>query len=87
MVDDDDPFFDPEELEAIAQAMDQIMEDEAHGYQMIFWISKGAALELLEAYDRFREGSKQDAMRCMYEFQKIVEQLRFAVDQEYYEED
>lgn len=78
--DPDEPFFDPDELEAIAQAMDQIMDDEAHGYEMVFWISRSAAVELLEAYDRYKQGSAHDAMRVMYEFHKIVEQLRFAVE-------
>lgn len=78
--DPDEPYFDPDELEAIALAMDQIMDDEAHGYEMIFWISRSAAHELLEAYDRYKKGSVHDAMRVMYEFHKIVEQLRYAVE-------
>lgn len=77
---DPEDAFDPIELEAIAQAMDQIMENEASGYQMVFWISHGAAIELLEAFDRYRSGSVQDAVRCMYEFSKIVEQLRYNVE-------
>lgn len=77
-----DDGFDPIELEAIAQAMDYIMDNEATGYEMMFWISHGAATELLESYDRYKNGSVEDAVKCMYEFSKIVEQLR-----SYYEED
>lgn len=78
---DPEEAFDPVELEAIAQAMDHIMENEASGYQMVFWISHGAALELLDAFDRYKAGSVPDAVRCMYEFSKIVEQLRYNVEE------
>lgn len=77
-----DDGFDPVELEAIAQAMDYIMDNEASGYQMVFWISHGAAVELLESYDRYKNGSVEDAVKCMIEFSKIVEQLRWSVDEE-----
>lgn len=77
-----DDGFDPVELEAIAQAMDHIMDNEATGYQMVFWISHGAAMELLETYDKYKNGSVEDAVKCMYEFSKIVEQLRMSVDEE-----
>lgn len=73
---DPEEMFDPEQLEAIAQAMDHIMDNEASGYQMVFWISHGAAVELLESYDRYKKGSVEDAIRCMYEFTKIVDQLK-----------
>ena len=77
-----DDGFDPVELEAIAQAMDHIMDHEASGYEMMFWISHGAAMELLESYDRYKSGSVEDAIRCMYEFSKIVEQLRGYVEED-----
>lgn len=73
---DPDEMFDPAQLEAIAQAMDHIMDNEASGYQMVFWISHGAAVELLESYERYKQGSVEDAVRCMYEFTKIVDQLK-----------
>jgi hypothetical protein len=82
VTDEGEPGFDPQELESIAQAMDGIMEDEASGYEMLFWISHGAANELLEAFDRYQLGSVQDGIRCMYEFSKIVEQLRYHVEEE-----
>lgn len=77
-----DDGFDPTELEAIAQAMDHIMDNEASGYEMMFWISHGAAMELLESYDKYKKGSVEDAIRCMYEFSKIVEQLRSHVEED-----
>lgn len=77
-----DDGFDPTELEAIAQAMDHIMDNEASGYEMMFWISHGAAMELLESYDKYKKGSVEDAIRCMYEFSKIVEQLRSNVEED-----
>lgn len=80
MTEDEDPFFDPDELEEIALAMDAIMEQEAVGYQMVFWISVGAAYELLESYARYKNGSIQDAILCMKEFSKIVEQLKEVVE-------
>ena len=82
MTDEDEPGFDPQELESIAQAMDSIMDNEAVGYEMLFWISHGAATELLEAFERYQLGSVQDGVRCMYEFSKIVEQLRYHVEEE-----
>lgn len=77
----EEEYFDPTELETIAQAMDSIMSNEANGYEMMFWISHGAAVELLESYDRYKDGSVEDALRCMYEFGKIVEQLRDHVEE------
>lgn len=80
MIDENDHGFDPDEVEAIERMMDSIMEEESTGYQMVFWISVGAAKELLESYERFRHGSAEDAILMMIEFTKIIEQLRDAVE-------
>lgn len=80
MTDNEEPPFDPEELEEIALLMDAIMEEEAVGYQMMFWISVGAAKELLESFSRYMKGSQEDGILCMQEFAKIVEQLREVVE-------
>lgn len=77
--DDPNEGFDPEQLEALEKLMDAIIEDEASGYQMIFWISHGAAKELLETFDRYYAGSDEDAVLLLVEFAKIVEQLRQTV--------
>lgn len=77
-----DDGFDPDELETIAQAMDHIMDNEAVGYEMMFWISHGAAVELLETFNRYKNGSVADAVRCMHEFSKIVEQLQESIELE-----
>lgn len=82
MIDDDDPGFDPDEVEEIERMMDAIMEEESVGYQMVFWISTSAAKEMLESYDRYKAGSYQDAILMMIEFTKIIEQLREAVRQD-----
>lgn len=79
MIDDDDPGFDPDEVEEIERMMDAIMEEESVGYQMVFWISTSAAKELLDCYDNYRLGSYQDAILLMMEFAKIIEQLRIAM--------
>jgi len=84
---EEEPGFDPIELETIAQAMDNIVTNEATGYEMMFWISHGAAVELLESYDNYKSGSVEDAVRCMYEFSKIVEELRMYVEEEDEEDD
>lgn len=73
---EDDGGFDPDEIEAIEKIMDAIIEEETVGYQMMFWVSLGAAKELVETYDRFMSGSNIDAVLCLAEFGKIVEQLR-----------
>lgn len=78
--DNQEPPFDPDQLEEIAQLMDAIMEEEAVGYQMMFWISVGAAKELLGSWDRYIGGSAEDGILCMQEFAKIVEQLRSVVE-------
>lgn len=78
--DDDESEFDPEQLEEIAQIMDSIMSNEAVGYEMVFWINKSEAQSLVESYDRFKEGSLEDAVRCIMEFSKIVEQLKRVVE-------
>lgn len=80
MTEEDEPQFNPEELEEIAQLMDAIMEEEAVGYQMMFWISVGAAKELLGSWERYIGGSAEDGILCMQEFAKIVEQLRMVVE-------
>lgn len=80
MTESEEPPFDPEELEEIALLMDAIMEEEAVGYQMMFWISVGAAKELLESFDRYLKGSAEDGVLCMQEFAKIVYQLKGVVD-------
>lgn len=79
MTDAEDSGFDPEQLEALEKMMDEIMEQESLGYQMVFWVSVGAANEMLECYDRYLEGSYEDAVLCMLEFGKIIEQLRAVV--------
>jgi hypothetical protein len=75
----DDDGFDPEEIEALEKIMDEIMAEESTGYQMVFWVSVGAAKELLETYDEFLAGSKSAGELCLREFGKIAEQLREAV--------
>ncbi len=74
--------FDPKEIEALEHAMNSIMEEESVGYQMIFWISVGAAKELLESFDRYKQGSEEDAVLIMREFSKIIGQLREAVEED-----
>lgn len=81
-MDDFDHGFDPEQLEDLEQLMDEIMAEESVGYQMVFWISVGAAKELLASYDRYRQGSYQDAILIMVEFTKIIEQLREEVNRD-----
>lgn len=82
MIDEEDHGFDPEQVEAIERMMDAIMEEESVGYQMVFWISVGAAKELLASYDRYKEGSYTDAVLIMVEFTKIIEQLREEVERD-----
>ena len=79
---DGESGFDPEEIEALEHAMNSIMEEESVGYQMIFWISVGAAKELLESFDRYKQGSEEDAVLIMREFSKIIGQLREAVEED-----
>ena len=79
---DDESEFDPEQLEEIAQIMDLIMSNEAVGYEMVFWINKSEARNLVESYDRFKAGSLEDAVRCIKEFSKIIEQLKRVIDDE-----
>jgi hypothetical protein len=79
---DGESGFDPKEIEALEHAMNSIMEEESVGYQMIFWISVGAAKELLESFDRYKQGSEEDAVLIMREFSKIIGQLREAVEED-----
>jgi hypothetical protein len=79
MNDVSDDGFDPDEIEAIEKIMDEIMAEESTGYQMVFWVTVGAAKELLETYDEFLAGSKSAGELCLREFGKIAEQLREAV--------
>lgn len=76
---DEEDFFDPYELEEIALVMDQIMSDEVVGYEMVFWINANDAQELVDSYDRFKGGSMDDAINCVKEFGRIIEQLRYVL--------
>ncbi len=78
----DDGGFDPEEIEALEKIMDAIIEEEYVGYQMVFWISVGAANEMIEAYTRYLKGSVQDGELCLQEFGKIVGQLKQVIENE-----
>lgn len=80
MTESDDDFFDPEELEEIAQLMDSIMSNEAVGYEMVFWINKSEAQNLVGTYERFKAGSMVDAIKCIAEFAKIIEQLKRVIE-------
>lgn len=79
---DEEPMFDPEELEEIAQIMDRIMSDEAVGYEMIFWVNESEAKNLVESFERFANGSKEDGVRCMMEFSKIIQQLKSVIEED-----
>jgi hypothetical protein len=79
---DEEDFFDPHELEEIALVLDQIMSDEVVGYEMIFWVNANDAQEIVDSYDRFKEGSIEDAIKCVLEFGRIIEQLRHVLLEE-----
>lgn len=76
-----DSPFDPDELEAIAQRLEEIVANEEEGYQMIFYVSQNDAEDLLENYRRAQKGDPKSKIRCLAEYSKIMEYLDVAVQE------
>lgn len=75
----DENIFDPDELESIAQRLEEIVANEDEGYEMIFYISQNDAEDLLENYRRSQRGDIKARARCLVEYYKIMEYLDRAV--------
>lgn len=73
--------FDPDELESIAQRLEEIVANEEEGYEMIFYISQNDAEDLLENYRRAQKGDPKSKARCLVEYSKIMEYLDIAVQE------
>jgi hypothetical protein len=75
----DENIFDPDELESIAQRLEEVLANEDEGYEMIFYISQNDAEDLLENYRRAQKGDPKSKARCLLEYSKIMEYLDVAV--------
>jgi hypothetical protein len=77
----DENIFDPDELESIAQRLEEVLANEDEGYEMIFYISQNDAEDLLENYRRAQKGDPKSKARCLLEYSKIMEYLDIAVQE------
>jgi hypothetical protein len=73
-------MFDPTEMAEMAKRLEAIVANQGEGYEMIFFINKNDALELLDAYKLAVMGEPIAMARCWTEFGKIMERLEIAVN-------
>lgn len=76
----DESGFDPTELEEMSERLGDIIRGEGEGYEMIFYISHNDALELIDAWHASRMGEPMAMSRCWTEFNKIMQRLESAVE-------
>lgn len=75
-----DDGFDPDDLEAMAQRLEEISAGEDEGYEMIFYISQNDAEEILEAYEKAQKGDPKGLARCYLEISMILESLKKSIE-------
>lgn len=72
-------MFDPEELLELRDRLDSIAMGEKEGYEMVFFINRNDALELLEAYELALNGEPMAMARCWTEFAQIMARLEASI--------
>lgn len=55
---DDNDGFDPDQLKAMSELMDEIALQDGDGFEMVFWISNREARNLVKLYDEYVIGGK-----------------------------
>lgn len=75
-----DDNFDPDDITELGKVFDRIMDQEEHGYELIFFINTNDAQELVHSYGEAMDGDKSALRRCMYEFGKIVGKIKHAIE-------
>lgn len=72
-------MFDPDELEEIEQRLEAVVANENEGYEMLFFINKNDALDLVETYKAAVQGEPMAMARCWTEFAQIMERLEVSI--------
>ncbi len=75
-----DDEFDPTDINELEKLFDKIMGQEEHGYELVFFINRNDAEELVFSYDAAMNGDKAGLRRCMHEFGKIVNKIQYAIE-------
>lgn len=76
----DESKFDPEELAEMADRLEAIVSGEGEGYEMVFFINRNDALDLLDTFHMAVCGEPMAMSRCWTEFSKIMARLEAAVE-------
>lgn len=72
-------MFDPDELEEIEQRLEAVVANENEGYEMLFFINKNDALDLVESYRAAVQGEPMSMARCWTEFAQIMTRLEASI--------
>jgi glucose-6-phosphate isomerase len=73
-------YFDPEELEEIAVAMDAIVAGTYNGYEVSIFVSHNDALDLLDEWHKALDGNVHARNKCWDEYSKIMVGLKEQVN-------
>jgi len=76
----DESKFDPEELAEMADRLEAIVSGEGEGYDMVFFINRNDALDLLDTFHQAVCGEPMAMARCWTEFSKIMARLESAIE-------
>jgi len=72
-------MFDPDDIEEIEARLEAVVANEHEGYEMLFFISKNDALDLVEAYRAAVQGEPMALARCWTEFGQIMLRLEASI--------
>jgi hypothetical protein len=71
------PFgFDPEDMEEISDMLDYVVGSHIESYVIQFEIPSQGAKRLIEYYEKAIFGDTKSLSICMFEFGKIIEELK-----------
>jgi len=72
-------MFDPDDLEEIESRLEAVIANEHEGYEMLFFINKNDALDLVETYKAAVKGEPMAMARCWTEFAQIMQRLEASI--------
>lgn len=72
-------MFDPDDIEEIESRLEAVVANENEGYEMLFFINRNDALDLVEAYKAAVQGEPMAMARCWTEFAQIMQRLEASI--------
>lgn len=72
-------MFDPDDVEEIEERLEAVVANEHEGYEMLFFINKNDALDLVETYRSAVKGEPMAMARCWTEFGQIMARLEASI--------